>query len=56
VFHSLWHTMATLLAPAKMHPSVAQKILRHANIETTLAIYRHVDRIEDLRAAVANEP
>jgi len=40
VFHSLRHTMATLLARAKMHPSVAQKTLRHANIETTLAIYR----------------
>ena len=45
--------MATLLARAKMHPSVAQKILRHANIETTLAIYRHVDGIEEMRAAVA---
>jgi len=38
VFHSLRHTMATLLARAKMHPSVTQKSLRHANIETTLAI------------------
>jgi len=36
-----------------MHPSVAQKILRHANIETTLAIYRHVDGIKEMRAAVA---
>ena len=32
---------------------VAQKILRHANIETTLAIYTHLDGIEDMRAAVA---
>jgi hypothetical protein len=46
VFHSLRHTTATLLARAKVHPSVAQKILRHANIETTLAIYTHVDGIE----------
>jgi integrase len=38
VFHSLRHTTATLLARAKVHPSVAQKILRHADIETTLAI------------------
>jgi integrase len=53
VFHSLRHTTATLLARAKVHPSVAQKILRHANIETTLAIYTHVDGIEDMRAAVA---
>jgi len=36
-----------------VHPSVAQKILRHANIETTLAIYTHLDGIEDMRAAVA---
>jgi len=53
VFHSLRHTTATLLARAKVHPSVAQKILRHANIETTLGIYTHVDGIEDMRAAVA---
>jgi len=42
-----------LLARAKVHPSIAQKILRHANIETTLAIYTHVDDIEDMRSAVA---
>ena len=53
VFHSLRHTTATLLARAKVHPSVAQKILRHANIETTLTIYTHLDGIEDMRAAVA---
>ena len=53
VFQSLRHTMATLLARAQMHPSVAQKILRHANLETTLAIYRHVDEIEEMRSAVA---
>ena len=53
VFHSLRHTTATLLARAKVHPSVAQKILLHADIETTLAIYTHLDRIEDMRAAVA---
>jgi integrase len=34
----LRHTTATLLARAKVLPSAAQKILRHANIETTLAI------------------
>src|SRR5207237_8710177 len=50
---SLRHTVGTLLARANMHLSVAQKILRHANIETTLAIYRHVDGIEEMRAAVA---
>src|SRR5438270_7251157 len=39
-------TTATLLARAKVHPSVAQKIIRHANIETTLAVYTHVEGIE----------
>jgi integrase len=53
VFHSLRHTTATLLARAKVHTSVAQKILRHADIETTLAIYTHLDGIDDMRAAVA---
>ena len=42
-----------LLARAKVHPSVGQKILRHANIETTLTIYTHLEGIEDMRAAVA---
>ncbi len=37
VFHSLRHTTATLLARAKVHPSLAQNVLRHAEIETTLA-------------------
>jgi hypothetical protein len=49
----LRHTTATLLARAKVHRSVAQKILRHADIETTLAIYTHFAGIEDMRAAVA---
>ena len=53
VFHSLRHTTATLLARAKVHPSIAQKILRHADIATTLAIYTHLDGIEDMRAAIA---
>ena len=46
-------TTATLFARAKVHSSVEQKILRHADIETTLAIYMHVGGIEDMRAAVA---
>src|SRR5207248_3488166 len=53
VFHSRRNTTATLLARAKVHPSVAQKILRHADIETTLAIYTHLDGIVDMRAAAA---
>jgi integrase len=53
VFHSLRHTTATLLARAKVHPSVAQKILRHKDIETTLAIYTHLGDMEAMRAGVA---
>src|SRR5438067_10688657 len=51
-FHSLRHTCATLLAKARVHPKVAQQILRHADVETTLAIYTHVD-LTDMREALA---
>src|SRR5438067_8488958 len=51
-FHSLRHTCATLLAKARVHPKVAQQILRHADVETTLAIYTHVD-LGDLREALS---
>jgi integrase len=51
-FHSLRHTCATLLAKARVHPKVAQQILRHADVETTLAIYTHVD-LGDMREALS---
>jgi len=51
-FHSLRHTFATLLAKARVHPKVAQQILRHADVETTLAIYTHVD-LGDMREALS---
>jgi hypothetical protein len=47
-----WCRFPSRCGRAKVHAWVAQKI-RHANIETTLAIYTHVDGIEDMRAAVA---
>ena len=50
-FHSLRHSCATLLAKARVHPKVAQQILRHADVETTLAIYTHVD-LGDMREAL----
>ena len=51
-FHSLRHTCATLLAKAGVHPKVAQQILRHADVETTLAIYTHID-LGDMRDALS---
>src|SRR6266852_318787 len=51
-FHSLRHTCATLLAKASVHPKVAQQILRHADVDTTLAIYTHVD-LDDMREALS---
>lgn len=44
------HTCGTLLAFLKVHPKVAQAILRHSQISMTLDIYTHVVD-EDQRAA-----
>ncbi|MFL5426932.1 MAG: tyrosine-type recombinase/integrase, partial [Myxococcales bacterium] len=52
-FHSLRHTRATLLAKANVHPKVAQQILRHADVETTLASHTHVD-LGDARRTFAH--
>ncbi|MBY8879101.1 tyrosine-type recombinase/integrase [Actinacidiphila acidipaludis] len=46
------HTCGTLLAYLKVHPKVAQAILRHSQISMTLDIYTHVVD-EDQRAAAA---
>jgi integrase len=35
-----------------VHPKVAQQILRHADVETTLGIYTHVD-LDDMREALS---
>jgi integrase len=47
-FHDLRHTAATLLVRAKVPWPQIQKIMRHANIQTTLGTYGHLD-VEDLR-------
>jgi integrase len=44
------HTCGTLLAFLKVHPKVAQAILRHSQISMTMDIYTHVVA-EDQRAA-----
>ena len=50
--HDTRHTCGSLLAWLGVHPSDAQKILRHSQIQTTLAIYTHVTT-ETQRAAAA---
>lgn len=42
-FHDMRHSAASMLAARGVHPSVAQRILGHANISTTLAVYTHVE-------------
>jgi len=54
-FHDLRHTTATLLLKARVPMYVVQKILRHADIKTTVGIYGHLD-IEDSRQALKSMP
>jgi integrase len=42
VFHSLRHTCASSLAAKGVHPSVAQSILRHKDVNLTMSRYTHV--------------
>lgn len=44
-FHDMRHSAASMLAALGVHPSVAQRILGHANIHTTLAVYTHVENV-----------
>ena len=44
-FHALRHQTGTLLAASGVHPKVAQKIMRHSDINLTMStIYSHLDR------------
>lgn len=40
-FHSLRHTFGTLLAEAGVHPKVAMDLMRHSDINLTMALYTH---------------
>jgi integrase len=58
-FHDLRHSTATLLGALRdahgtpiVPPKVAQRILRHGRIETTLAVYTHVTDTDQLSAAM----
>lgn len=40
--HALRHTFGTLLAAKNVHPKVAQRLLGHGEMSTTMKIYTHV--------------
>lgn len=42
-FHLLRHTYTTYLVNARVDVKVAQELLRHANFNTTMSVYAHVD-------------
>jgi integrase len=59
-FHSLRHTLGSMLAAGGCHPKVAQSIMRHKDIGLTMNIYTHtltgqekqaIDSLPDLRTA-----
>ena len=50
--HDLWHTHATLLLKAGVHPKVVSERLGHAGIGITLDTYSHV--APGLQQAAAN--
>ena len=54
-FHSLRHTVGTLLARAGVEPQKIQKLMRHASITTTFKTYVHLE-VEDLRVSVQALP
>lgn len=48
--HQVRHTCATLLAALDVHPRVAMRILRHAQIDVTMNVYTEVSDAKTLRA------
>jgi integrase len=53
-FHALRGQLATLLAQAGVHPSIAKKAMRHSNIALTMDTYTHTeaDAVRDALAAL----
>lgn len=49
-FHSLRHTYATLLFEKDAKPKTIQELMGHSDINTTLAIYTHVNPTEKTKA------
>ncbi len=56
VFHSLRHTYATLLSRAGVAPRVAQMLMRHADLKTTMRTYTHLELLDARRALEALPP
>ena len=52
-FHGLRHTYATLLSQAGVAPRVAQALMRHADLSTTMRTYTHVELVDRRRAVEA---
>jgi len=52
-FHSLRHTTAALLSRAGVPARIAQVILRHSDIRTTLETYIHLEVLDPTRAVEA---
>lgn len=52
-FHMLRHTFATNLVNSNVDLKTAQELMRHANINTTLSIYTHVQ--DDHKKSVIND-
>ena len=48
--HDMRHTCATLLAALDVHPRVAMRILRHAQIDVTMNVYTEVSDAKTLNA------
>lgn len=54
-FHLLRHTCGTRLARAGVQPQLAQRIMRHSNVNLTLKYYTHL-ALEDKRGAIEKLP
>ena len=54
-FHALRHTFGTMLARHGVPPQIAQKLMRHANYNTTLKYYTHLTH-GDLSKALKQLP
>ncbi|WP_235018412.1 tyrosine-type recombinase/integrase [Thermomonospora echinospora] len=48
--HDTRHTCATLLAALDVHPRVAMRVLRHAQIAVTMEVYTEVSDAKTLKA------
>ena len=54
IVHDTRRTCATLLAALEVHPRVAMRILRHAQIDVTMTVYTEVSDAKTLQAPKAS--